>query len=152
MPDFKRILLAVDFSRDSEFIGTRAKELAQACGARLVLLHVVVDLKSQWYKRILLSSLSDDVEEQLIDDARKRLEALTQNLGVPDATCVVEVGSPKAGVLKAVEEHDIGLIVVGSHGVGGVDAMLGSTADSILHRSPVDVFVDRLPGEGVAQE
>ena len=145
MTDFKCILLAVDFSSDSEFIGVRASELAQTYGAKLVLIHVVVDLKAHWYERILLSSLSDDVEEQMIESARKQLRELAEKLGIPEAECVVEVGSPKAGVLKAVREHGVDLIVVGSHGAGGVDALLGSTAATILHKSPVDVFVVRLP-------
>ncbi len=145
MPDIKRILLAVDFSGDSEFIGTRAIELAKKYDAELLLIHVVVDLKAHWYERILLSSLSDDVEEQLVDSARRQLKELAAKLGIPAARCLVELGSPKAGILKAVREHDVDLIVVGSHGLGGVDALLGSTADSILHRSPVDVFVVRLP-------
>ncbi len=145
MPDIKRILLAVDFSGDSEFIGTRAIELAKKYDAELLLIHVVVDLKAHWYERILLSSLSEDVEEQLVGSARRQLKELAAKLGIPAARCLVELGSPKAGILKAVREHDVDLIVVGSHGLGGVDALLGSTADSILHRSPVDVFVVRLP-------
>ncbi len=145
MPDIKRILLAVDFSGDSEFIGTRAIELAKKYDAELLLIHVVVDLKAHWYERILLSSLSEDVEEQLVGSARRQLKELAAKLGIPAARCLVELGSPKAGILKAVKEHDVDLIVVGSHGLGGVDALLGSTADSILHRSPVDVFVVRLP-------
>ncbi len=145
MPDIKRILLAVDFSGDSEFIGTRAIELAKKYDAELLLIHVVVDLKAHWYERILLSSLSDDVEEHLVGSARRQLKELAAKLGIPAMRCLVELGSPKAGILKAVREHDVDLIVVGSHGSGGVDALLGSTADSILHRSPVDVFVVRLP-------
>ncbi len=146
MTDFKRILLAVDFSSDSEFIGVRASELARKYDAKLILIHVVVDLKAHWYERILLSSLSDDVEEQLIESAKKQLREMADKLGVPETECLVEVGSPRAGVLKAVREHDVDLIVVGSHGAGGVDALLGSTAATILHKSPVDVFVVRLPG------
>ena len=145
MMDFKCILLAVDFSSDSEFIGRRASELARTCGAKLVLIHVVVDLKAHWYERILMSSLSDDVEAQMIESARMQLRELAEKLGLPETQCVVEIGSPKAGVLKAVKEHGVDLIVVGSHGAGGVDALLGSTASTILHKSPVDVFVVRLP-------
>ena len=145
MADFKRILLAVDFSEDSEFIGKRAAELARKHDATLVLIHVVVDLSGHWYDRILMSSLSDDVQDELVENADKRLRELREKLGVPEAECLVEVGSPKTGVLNAVKKRDIDLIVVGSHGSGGVDALLGSTAATILHKSPVDVFVVRLP-------
>ncbi len=145
MPDFTRILLAVDFSKDSEIIGKRAIELAEKYGAELFLVHVVVDLKDQLFERILMSSLSDDVEEQMVTAANEQLRDLAKKLNVPYARCIVEIGSPKTGILKAIKDYDIDLIVVGSHGVGGVDMLLGSTADTILHKSPVDVFVVRLP-------
>ena len=145
MPDFKRILLAVDFSKESEYIGKRTIEVAEKYGAKLFLIHVVVDLSSHWYERIIMSSLSDDIEEQLIDGANKQLRELAKRLGVPDTECVVELGSPKDGILKAVKDHDIDLIALGSHGLGGVDSLLGSTSHAILHKAPVDVYVVRLP-------
>jgi len=145
MPGCKRILLAVDFSQDSEFIGKRAIELAEKFGAELFLVHVVVDLKGHLFQRLIMSSLSDDVQEQMTDSAKKQLRELAGKLDVANAACLVELGPPKTGILKAVKEHDIDLIVVGSHGVGGVDMLLGSTADTILQKSPVDVFVVRLP-------
>ena len=145
MFDVKNILLAVDFSKDSEFIGRRAIDLAKSCGAKLFLVHVVVDLKSHFYNRIIMSSLDDDVEGQMIDSATRQLRELAEKLDLPEAECLVEIGTPKTGILKAVQEHDIDLVVVGSHGLGGVDTLLGSTADTILHKSPVDVFVVRLP-------
>ena len=81
----------------------------------------------------------------MIGRAMKQLKELAEKLKLPEAECLVELGTPKAGILKAVQEHDIDLVVVGSHGLGGVDTLLGSTADTILHKSPVDVFVVRLP-------
>lgn len=146
MSGCKRILLAVDFSQDSEFIGRRAIELAEKFGAEIFLIHVVVDLKSHLFQRLIMSSLSDDVQEQMTDSARKQLREFAQQLNVPDAKCLVELGPPRKGILKAVKEQEIDLIVVGNHGVGGADLLLGSTADTILHKSPVDVFVVRLPG------
>ena len=152
MADFKRILLAVDFSEDSEFLITRASELASKYDARLFLIHVVVDLRGHLLERIFMSSLSDDVEEQMIASAKQQLRELAERMGVAQTDCLIEVGSPKAGILKSVVENDIDLIIVGSHGVGGTDILLGSTAYTILHKSPVDVFVVRLPQETIAAE
>ena len=152
MADFKRILLAVDFSEDSEFLIKRALELANKYEARLFLIHVVVDLRGHLLERIFMSSLSDDVEEQMIDSAKKQLRQLAERLGIAQTDCIIEVGSPKTGILKTVKEHGIDLIVVGNHGVGGTDILLGSTAYTILHKSPVDVFVIRLPQDRIAAE
>ena len=152
MADFKRILLAVDFSKDSEFLIKRATELANKYDARLYLIHVVVDLRGHLLERIFMSSLSDDVEEQMIDSAKKQLWDLADRLGIAQTDCLIEVGSPKAGFMKTVKDHDIDLIVMGNHGVGGTDILLGSTAYTILHKSPVDVFVIRLPQDRIAAE
>ncbi len=152
MADFKRILLAVDFSEDSEFLIKRSLELANKYDARLFLVHMVVDLRGHLLERIFMSSLSDDVEEQMIDSAKKQLRELAERLGIAQTDCLIEVGSPKTGILKIVKEHDIDLIVVGNHGVGGTDILLGSTAYTILHKSPVDVFVIRLPQDRIAAE
>ena len=145
MSDYKHILLAVDFSQDSEFIGSRAVDMARKYDARLSLIHVVVDLKGHLYERLLMSSLSDDVESQMTDNAKKQLRILATARVLVLQLFIVEIGSPKSGILKAVEQNDIDLIIVGSHGVGGVDVLLGSTADTVLHKSPVDVLAVRLP-------
>ena len=141
--EYKHILLAVDFSKDSELIGHRAIDLARRYDAKLSLIHVVINLKGPFYEHIM-SSLSEDVEQQVILLAKQQLSALAQRLDIPTTACIVKLGSPKVGILKAVEEHDIDLIVMGSHGLGGWDSLLGSTADAVLHKAPCDVFAVRL--------
>jgi hypothetical protein len=54
--------MAVNFSHDSEFIGKRAVDMERKHDAKLSLIHVAVDLKGHLYERLLMSSLSDDVE------------------------------------------------------------------------------------------
>ena len=105
MSDYKHILLSVDFSRDSQFIGRRAVDMAKKYDAKLSLIHVVVNLKEHLYERLLMSSLSDDVESQMIDNAKKQLQTLAKQLDVPNASCIVEIGSPKSGILKAVKDE-----------------------------------------------
>jgi universal stress protein A len=141
--NYKHILLAVDFSKDSELVGQRAVDLADRYGAKLSLIHVVADLKGPFYEHIM-SSLSEDVEDEIIDLAKQQLHALAEKLNIPVTNCLVELGSPKFGIVKAVEENDIDLIVIGTHGVSGWDVLLGSTADTVLHKAPCDVFAIRL--------
>jgi universal stress protein A len=141
--NYKHILLAVDFSKDCKLVGQRALDLADRYGAKLSIIHVVADLKSPFYEHIM-SSLSEDVENQVIDLANQKLQAFVERLNVPVTNCLVELGSPKSGILKAVEKHGIDLIVIGTHGVSGWDVLLGSTADTVLHKAPCDVFAIRL--------
>ncbi len=143
MADYQHILLAVDFSKDSELIGRRALDLAQRCAARLTIMHVVADLYQEPVYD-LMSSLPPDIEQQLVENARRSLEDMARRLGAPEATCVVELGTPKVGIIQAATDRQADLIVLGSHGVHGLELLLGSTANAVLHSAPCDVLAVRV--------
>jgi universal stress protein A len=42
---------------------------------------------------------------------------------------------------------DVDLIVIGSHGREGIQRLLGSTANAVLHGAPCDVLAVRIKGE-----
>ncbi len=145
MADYRHILLAVDFSKDTDAIGARAIELMRQQEARLTLVHVVANIYDEPVYD-LMASFPADVENQLIQNAQQALKSLAERLGVPDAECVVEVGTPKIGILRAVEQRDVDLIVLGSHGVHGLELLLGSTANAVLHAARCDVLAVRVGG------
>ncbi len=145
MADYRHILLAVDFSKDTDAIGARAIELMRQQEARLTLVHVVANIYDEPVYD-LMASFPADVENQLIQNAQQALKSLAERLGVPDAQCVVEVGTPKTGILRAVEQRDVDLIVLGSHGVHGLELLLGSTANAVLHAARCDVLAVRVGG------
>ncbi len=145
MADYRHILLAVDFSKDTDAIGARAIEIMRQQEARLTLVHVVANIYDEPVYD-LMASFPADVENQLIQNAQQALESLAERLGVPDAQCVVEVGTPKIGILRAVEQRDVDLIVLGSHGVHGLELLLGSTANAVLHAARCDVLAVRVGG------
>ena len=54
----------------------------------------------------------------------------------------VQVGKPASEILKAATEWPADVIVIGSHGRGGVQrALLGSVAEAVMRRSPCPVLV-----------
>lgn len=145
MDEYRHILLAVDFSPDTEIVGTRAVELAGRYGARLSLLHVIepvpIDPADDMIvpEQILL-------DEQLAATARESLEKLAYRLGVPEAQRWVELGTAKNGIIRIAKEQRVDLIVVGSHGRRGLALLLGSTANAVLHAAPCDVLAVRIEG------
>jgi universal stress protein A len=143
MGDYKQLLLAVDFSPESEAIGRRAVDLAQRYGARLTLIHVVANLYEEPIYD-LMSSFPADVEEQLVKHADQSLRELAGRLGVAEVECVVETGTPKTGIIQAAKDREVDLIVLGSHGVHGFELLLGSTANAVLHAAPCDVLAVRV--------
>ena len=139
---YQHLLAAVDFSPSTEVMMQRAVDLAGHYGARLSLIHVVEYLPVALDAELMLPPLAG-VEEQLLDNARKRLEQLSESLGMKECSRFVELGSTKLEILRVAEAQGVDLIVVGSHGRHGLARMLGSTASAVLQGAHCDVLAVR---------
>ena len=56
----------------------------------------------------------------------------------------IEVGSPKSVIMNKAQELGADLIVVGSHGRHGIQLLLGSTANAVIHHANCDVLAVRV--------
>ena len=141
---YKHILVAVDFSRSCLKAARRAKELAQQYEATLDLVHAVEYLPQVDSSFGGISPFDIDLTQQLVETARKRVAEMAKKLAIEEARQWVEVGSPRAEILRVAEEMKADLIVVGSHGRHGIALLLGSTASSVIHHAQCDVLAVRL--------
>ncbi|KAA3629595.1 MAG: universal stress protein [Proteobacteria bacterium] len=148
MSIYKHLLLALDFSPESAYIGQRAKQLADQCGASVVLIHVVEHVPLDLSNDLILAQ-PVDIDSELIEDARGKLAELADTLGLAAAEQRVELGATKNEILRVAEEAAADLIVVGSHGRHGLALLMGSTANAVLHGAKCDVLAIRVPTEGV---
>ena len=82
MPDYKKILLVVDLSDDSQVVGERAKAIAACYGSEITLLHVVEYVPVEPMGEALLPTVQ--IESELVDRARKRLTELAEKLALND--------------------------------------------------------------------
>ncbi len=74
----------------------------------------------------------------MIGEFRKRI---TKRLGVLEFT---EVGNPASEIVKAAKDWPADLIVIGSHGRGGLTrALMGSVAEGVMRQAPCPVLVAR---------
>ncbi|MDX1654494.1 MAG: universal stress protein [Candidatus Competibacteraceae bacterium] len=144
MSRYQHVLFAADFSPDALQVGERAKSMAECHGAKLSLIHVVeeVNISAGYELMPLVPELPD---EAMVRESRDALERLAQKLDIPQGDrWVVTAVSTKEGILRAAEEHQADLIVVGSHGRHGLALLLGSTANAVLHGAPCDVLAVRI--------
>ncbi|MFA7095688.1 MAG: universal stress protein [Gammaproteobacteria bacterium] len=143
MGGYRHLLLAVDFSPDTEKVAARAVDLAQRYGAQVSLLHVIEQIPVDPANDLVIPEqvLLDD---QLMNTARDSLRELAQRFGIPDAPQYVELGSTKTEIIRVAKELQVDLIVVGSHGRHGLALLLGSTANAVLHAAPCDVLAVRI--------
>lgn len=77
------------------------------------------------------------------EQAMAVVESRAEDMSVPVETTTVR-GAPHQAILAYVDEHDIDLIVMGTHGRTGFDHFLrGSVTEKVLHRATVPVLVLR---------
>jgi universal stress protein A len=144
MENYKNILLAVDFYEHCEAVANRAKDLALKYQAKLGIIHVVdsMPITDTVYGTDIPFNM--DITEELMAGAKKRLAILAEKLAVTEDRVWLEMGSPKAEIVRVAEENKVDLIVIGSHGRHGLALLLGSTANGVLHHASCDVLAVRL--------
>jgi nucleotide-binding universal stress UspA family protein len=148
--NFRKILVATDFSEHAGAALGRAVTLAERCGATLHVLHVVdhviasipgTSFAGHWRIppaeiRRAEKRLCRESEEQLagwIDPFRKT--------GVTLRTETV-VGTAFVEIIRAVLRHKHELVLAGTRGVGGLHRLLvGSTAERLVRKCPCPVWI-----------
>lgn len=143
---YQHILVAADFSEHAEGAVERARDLAQRYGASLDIVHVVEYLPVMDASFGPIAPFDVELTEQMVEAAKKRLADLAERAGIPADRRWVELGSPKAEIIRIAKERNVDLIVLGSHGRHGITLLLGSTASSVMHHAECDVLAVRLPG------
>ena len=138
---YKHILLATDLTDDTEFVMTKVRGMCSYTGAKLSLIHVVEPLPGYSYAYLGI----EDIEGQLIDEAREALKKMGSQLKVDPKDQWVEVGPTKSKILTVAANIGADLLICGSHGRHGLSLLLGSTANAILHGAKCDVLTVRLP-------
>ncbi|MCX7096853.1 MAG: universal stress protein [Methylococcales bacterium] len=147
MENYKQILLAVDFYEQGEAVANRAKDMAERYQAKLGLIHVVDSLPITEANYGADIPFNMDLTTELLAGAKERLVKLAASLDVPEDRQWLEMGSPKTEIIRVAKEHNVDLIVVGSHGRHGLGLLLGSTANGVLHHAECDVLAVRLQDE-----
>jgi len=145
MSDYKKILVALDFSDHADRVLARAIRLASDHGAALHLVHVLEYLPPMLVgDEPFPSSVWMIDEEQLLVNARERMKSFVASISGLSVTEHVVVGAPRQALCNMAVEEGIDLMVVGSHGRHGIARLLGSTASGLVHHAPCDLLLVRI--------
>ena len=145
MAKYNRILLAVDFASPNDELISKAIDVVRDNDAELLLVHVNEPVVAT-YDAGGLTGWSNQVatlDEQIRKFAEERMMALADRLGVPADNCFLPYGKASSEIKRLAEEHDVDLIVMGTHGRHGLGLLLGSTANAVLHGVSCDVLAVR---------
>ena len=84
------------------------------------------------------------MQDELLNNAKAQIKKVANALAIPEQRQWIEFGNPRYDVVRLAEQHQADLIVVGSHGRHGIQLLLGSTANAVLHHAKCDVLAVRL--------
>lgn len=146
---YQRILCPVDGSETSNCGMHEAIKLAKALNAQLRFLHVI-DLY------LPMTEISGEVRTVCIGDILRKhghkvldyAQEMAASAGVQAETKTIETIAKRVSkiVLDEVKTWPADLIVMGTHGLRGVERIvMGSDAETILRKSPVPVLLAKKP-------
>ena len=142
MADYRKILVLLDLSERSEQVALAGRRMAGWSGASVVALHVVEFVPVEPMGESLMPSVQ--IEEELIERSRAKLEELVRRVGLERTICRVEAGNTKAEILRVAEQERADLIVLGSRERHGLAILVNFTEDTVLHAAHCDVMAVRL--------
>ena len=136
------VLHPTDFTVHSDYAFQMACALARDYEAKLVILHV--------HPMPAVPVGNGGLLPVPLDVPRERLHAELQEVSPPDPRIAVErilvEGDPAFEILRAADTLNADLIVMGTHGRGGLSRMLmGSVADTVTRKAGCPVLTVRTP-------
>ncbi|MDX1590064.1 MAG: universal stress protein [Oleiphilaceae bacterium] len=139
---YQRILVAIDLTDEADQVLSRAVTMARQHEASLTLMHVVEPVGYAYGGDLPLDLT--ELQQQLEDNAREQLSSYGDRYDIKNGDQRIVVGRPGAEIRRMA--HDLGadLTVVGSHGRHGLQLLLGSTANAVLHGAENDVLAVRV--------
>jgi universal stress protein A len=145
MIQIERVLLPTDFSESAHHALTYALSFTQKFGAELYLLHVVEVLPSGYAGELFPSAMGQVVDE-IHGYARAELEKLAVEARRGGSVVHERLARGKAAaeIIRIAREDRIDLVVIGTHGRGGLShALFGSTTERVVRKAPCPVLICR---------
>ncbi len=149
---FKRILVPIDFSPPSDAALEYARSVAARYGAALQLLHVAEDPYRAFYSGEVFVPEIEGLRDEILADTSRRLMERLRPSDVTELHASAEsiIGTPAGSIVEYAGGHDIDLIVMGTHGRGGMAHLLiGSVAERVVRTAPCPVLTVREPRKAV---
>ena len=152
-----KILLATDGSEDAAHATEVAVELSKITGSELHVVYVGKDAYSEtfaypestdpgWVEQedpVLIKELGQQFEQM----ARRILDAEVEKVQAAGGTVAqahLRMGTAATEITDLAEEMSVGLVVVGSRGLGGIRrALVGSVSDAVSRHAHCPVLIAR---------
>ena len=151
---FNHILVPMDFSAPSDAALECARAVAVQFAGSLHLLHVAEDPYRALYSAEVFVPEIEGLRDEILTDTTRRLNERLRPSDVTTlhATAEAIIGTPAMSIVEYAAGHDIDLIVMGTHGRGGMSHLLmGSVAERVVRTATCPVLTVREPGKAAAR-
>ncbi len=143
MEEFTNILFPVDLSDTSPKIVTYVRQMAEKFNAQIHLLFVVriFDHYAGFYVN---NPLIGQFQSEALEGAERRLHEFNEEhfKDFPDVAVSTVVGDISEEILSYIEEKNINLVILGTHGRKGLEKVFfGSIAERVAKTAPVPVLL-----------
>jgi nucleotide-binding universal stress UspA family protein len=143
----KTIVFPTDFSDMSLGALPWVTNMAEQMDARILCIYVVEE--PQLYSTLDMGAVAIPTTGELVESAKSRLERFVAEhiSNAPHKTdSKVVVGHAANEIVGAADESDAAMIVMTTHGYGGIKhALLGSTAEDVVRKAACPVLSIRNP-------
>lgn len=140
MATYKTILCAIDFSDANHCLIEAALDLSTADHIHLA--HACEHPITGYGE--LTGRNHQTTEHQIRQAAYPKLVKLAEKYAIAPQQTHIEFGRPADVIEGLASSLEANLLVIGSHGHSGLRALLGSTANSIIHSSHCNVLTVRI--------
>src|SRR4051794_33198336 len=149
MVTLKNVLVATDFGDAADAALAYGRTLAKAFGGTLHVLHVADDVRLAAASAEMYVPIEPELQAQVDEAARTRLAALvidSDGSGPPTTIAVRPSPSTATVIVQYAGDHQVDLIVMGTHGRRGLAHMLmGSVAERVVRTAPCPVLTVHHP-------
>jgi len=146
MSRYSKILVAVDLSDESAEVARKAMQAGdKESDYHLVFVQEPMDsvyLGAVPYGPVFVGM--EEIETRLKSELETRMQALGGKFDIPESHQHILSGKPAPEIRRFADENSVDLVVLGTHGQKGMQLLLGSTANSVLHGVCCDVLAVRI--------
>lgn len=146
MSIYKKVLVAIDLTDESELVIEKASQLVKP-GGELFALHVLEPIDSVYTGEAFGATAMqiNSIQEDLVTQAKLRLAGFSSKNNIPKENQKLLLGRPSKEIRDYAAAQKVEAIIIGTHGKHGFELLLGSTANGVLHGAPCDVLAVRIP-------
>ena len=141
---YKNILVSIDLDESAACLLAKAAQLAALSNAGVTALNVIESLANLYVGDDWFGGGVNVVELQtgLLKQREQQLQDLLQDW--PDFVSLQRQGSPASVIRECAAEVAADVIIVGTHARQGLELLLGSISNGVLHGTPCDVLAIKL--------